>query len=152
MSGIPWNRQRRYWMNRHGDVFENSRVSGRCLLPVSALFAPSPEATRQTILRLRRQCLLSRGQLAVCLGVGLQTLRSWEAGQRKPCVAARRLVQLIEQILFSPESIHREFGLLLIGRVDQEAVEEIRKHLAALGLKPGKPDQENAKASPAATQ
>jgi len=54
-------------------------------------FAPSAEEVRATLIRLRKELAWSRAALAAFLGVGKNTLKAWETGERKPNRAAWRL-------------------------------------------------------------
>lgn len=116
-------------MNEKGEVFCNTIAAGEPLLGASAFFVPTPQQTRATILRIRRRLRISRAQLAVALGVGKDTLRSWETGDRTPCTAARRLVQLTAAIFFSEEALMSGFGAMMIGQIDLKALETTRQAL-----------------------
>jgi DNA-binding transcriptional regulator YiaG len=129
MSDIPVNLHRKCWVNEKGEVFQNTMPAGEPLLGTSALLVPSAKETRQTILRIRRKFGISRAQLCVCLGIGKDTLRRWETGERMPSTSARRLIQLLEALYFSDESSRLGFSPLLIGRLDLKNLEKMKKGL-----------------------
>lgn len=120
---------RKYVVDEAGNVLANMRPAGEPLLGAAALLLPSPEETRTSLLRIRRAFKISRAQLAVCLAIPKDTLRRWETGERFPSAAARRLVQLLQGILFSEQASISGLGELVIGRIDMEAVERSRREL-----------------------
>ena len=63
---------------------------------------PSLYQTRTQLRRLLGEVELTRGELAKVLGVSRNTLRRWIDGTRNPNRSARRLIQLVERIHFSP--------------------------------------------------
>ena len=76
---IPVNRfKARVTKNPDGQVVRN--LSGELTLQVAKLLKPSKMETRKTLLTLRRDLKLSRGQMAAILGVCKTTLRRWEDG------------------------------------------------------------------------
>ena len=129
MSDIPRNSYRRFTVNEKGEVFRNLALSGEGALAYSRLLLPAPQETRTSILRIRRKFRISRAQLGASLGIGKDTLRRWETGERSPCTAARRLVQLVEAIFFSDQSLLAGFDNLLIGRIDLKALETVKSEL-----------------------
>lgn len=129
MIAIPHNRRRAFWANELGQVFFNTTPPGEPFLRYFKLILPTAEETRTALLRLRKDLGLSRAQLAISLGIGKDTLRRWETGERKPCAAARKLVRLIEIIYFSQESIGMEFGGSIIGRISLEALNQLKSKL-----------------------
>ena len=98
-------------------------------MAASACLLPNPQEIRNSILRIRREFKISRAQLALALGVGKDTLRRWETAERIPSTAARRLIQLVEAIFFSPEALTSDFGALLIGRIDLNKVQKLKQEL-----------------------
>jgi len=77
-------------------TFQN--LSGELTLQVAKLLKPTKMETRKTLLTLRRDLKLSRGQMAAILGVCKTTLRRWENGQRQPSAATQKLVWLIHNL------------------------------------------------------
>lgn len=77
-------------------------MPGDVLAFMAKMALPDAGQTRQTLLRLRQAHQFSRGKLAAILAVSPATLRRWESGQRRPCAAARRAVQLVERFYFRP--------------------------------------------------
>jgi transcriptional regulator with XRE-family HTH domain len=126
---IPRNPHRKLWVNQQGEVFQNVLPAGEPLRKAATLFVPTPEESRSTLLRIRKEFRLSRGQLAVVLGVGFDTLRRWESAERTPSTAARRLIQLVDAIFFSQEALTSDFGALLIGRVDLNKLQKVKHEL-----------------------
>ncbi len=95
---IPVNRfkARVTTKNPDGQVVRN--LSGELTLQVAKLLKPSKMETRKTLLTLRRDLKLSRGQMAAILGVCKTTLRRWENGQRQPSAATQKLIWLIHNL------------------------------------------------------
>ena len=94
---IPVNRLKpRVTINPDGQVVRN--LSGELTLQVAKLLKPSKMETRKTLLTLRRDLKLSRGQMAAILGVCKTTLRRWENGQRQPSAATQKLIWLIHNL------------------------------------------------------
>ncbi len=83
-------------------------MPGHGLALLASLALPDASQTRRTLLRLRSDHRLSRGQVAALLAVSPHTLRRWETGQRKPCAPARRAVQLVERAFFRPGDFPKE--------------------------------------------
>ena len=83
-------------INPGGQVVRN--LSGELTLQVAKLLKPSKMETRKTLLTLRRDLKLSRGQMAAILGVCKTTLRRWETGQRQPSAATQKLIWLIHNL------------------------------------------------------
>lgn len=116
-------------MDQEGEVRWNSLLPGETALIFSSLLGPTPVETRRSLLHIRREGRLSRAQLAAALGVGKDTLRRWETGERKPCAAARKLVRLVEGIFFSKNFLSGGFGGVICAKVDWEALAVVKKEL-----------------------
>jgi DNA-binding transcriptional regulator YiaG len=129
MDDIPRVPFRKRWVNEAGEVLCNTMPAGEPLVRAAALLIPNGEQSRKSLLRIRRSFRISRAQLAVCLGVARDTLRSWETGERTPSTAARRLIQLVEGIFFSEETRILGFGGLMIGHLDYDALQKTRLEL-----------------------
>ncbi len=123
---IPRNAYRKHSVNVAGEVFRNLTPPGEPLLEASGLFVPTPQESRSSLLRIRRKFRISRAQLAVVLGVPKDSLRRWETRDRTPCMAARRLIQLVETIFFSEESLGLGLGSLMIGQINVSAVDRAK--------------------------
>ena len=94
---IPVNRLKtQVKITPDGQVVRN--LSGELTLQVAKLLKPTKMETRKTLLTLRRDLKLSRGQMAAILGVCKTTLRRWENGQRHPSAATQKLVWLIHNL------------------------------------------------------
>jgi DNA-binding transcriptional regulator YiaG len=85
--------------------FPTINISAAAYALFSNLAAPAPGNIRHLIVELRTQLGWSRQILAVILGVGLHTVRSWELGWRTPSKAAVRLVWLVHALFLKPESL-----------------------------------------------
>ena len=95
----------------------HNSLSGESLLPFSSLLAPSKEATRATLIRLRQQLGLSRGHMAAGLGVRKDHLRRWEKGTRHPSASAQKLVWLLNTLHTQPDKLRDAFSIATWGRV-----------------------------------
>jgi DNA-binding transcriptional regulator YiaG len=72
--------------------------------PAKMVNVPSPaEAVVDRLVGIRHRLGLSVVSMAKHIGVAESTLRQWEAGIRRPCTAARRLIDLLY-----PEETQRE--------------------------------------------
>lgn len=60
------------------------------------------EVSRQDLKTMREQLNLSQRELAVLLGISIDTLQNWEQGRRKPRGAAKILIHVAEK---HPEAI-----------------------------------------------
>lgn len=60
------------------------------------------EVSRQDLKTMREQLNLSQRELAVLLGISIDTLQNWEQGRRKPRGAAKILIRVAEK---HPEAI-----------------------------------------------
>jgi transcriptional regulator with XRE-family HTH domain len=129
MREIPKNLHRKLWVNEKGEVFQNVLPAGEPLRRAAILFVPTPEESRSSLLRIRKSFRLSRAQLAVALGAPLDTVRRWETGERTPSSAARRLIQLVEEILFSTDASTPDFGALMVGRIDLDKLRNMKEEL-----------------------
>jgi DNA-binding transcriptional regulator YiaG len=100
------------------NVSESSwaRPSGEVLLPFSTLLAPSKEATRATLIRLRQELGLSRGHMAAVLGVRKDHLRRWEKGTRHPSASAQKLVWLLDSLHTQPDKLRDAFSIATWGK------------------------------------
>ena len=92
-------------------------LSGEALLPFSTLLAPSKEATRATLIRLRQELGLSRGHMAAILGVRKDHLRRWEKGTRHPSCSAQKLVWMLDTLHTQPDKLSDAFSIATWGRV-----------------------------------
>ncbi len=97
------------------NYLQNS-LSGESLLPFSRLLAPSKEATRATLIRLRQQLGLSRGHMAALLGVRKDHLRRWEKGTRHPSASAQKLVWLLNTLHTQPDSLKDALSIATWGK------------------------------------
>jgi transcriptional regulator with XRE-family HTH domain len=132
---IPRNLHRKLWVNEKGEVFQNVLPAGKSLCKAAALFLPTPAESRSRLLGIRREFRLSRAQLAVVLGVGFDTLRRWESGERAPSGPARRLIQIVADIFFSDEPLSDDFGALMIGRIDLDKLRSMKEDLLPASAK-----------------
>jgi len=95
------------------------RMSGKTWQIISRLYGREVGEPRLTLLELRRRLLWSRSTLGAFLGVGKDTLRRWETGERYPSGAARRLIWLIDVLVFHPERLVDGMDFMLWGRRQQ---------------------------------
>ena len=102
------------YLDADGEIV--STFSGSLLATLSRLFAPSAEDTRRSLLRLRRELKWSRGTTAAMLGVGDYVLRRWEDGGRKPSMAARKLIWVLESIFLERERIEKDLYIMIWGK------------------------------------
>lgn len=113
------------------------RPSGEPLLPAARALAPTSRECRAAILRMR-QLGYTYAQLGLALGgVSKFVLESWVSGRRKPCIAARKLIELV-----FAETMNPDLGALsaLMGcKVDQEGLGRARAELT----RPPTTDQPN---------
>jgi transcriptional regulator with XRE-family HTH domain len=135
MNEIPQNPHRKLWMNEKGEVFQNVLPAGNSLRGAAALLVPTPEESRSSLLRIRKNFRLSRAQLAVALGVGFDTLRRWESGERVPSGPARRLIQIVADIFFSDEPLSGDFGAIMIGRINLQKLRETKRELLSVSAR-----------------
>ena len=98
-------------------VERSTPLSGESLLPFSTLLAPSKNQTRQTLIHLRSNLGLSRGQMAAVLGVRKDHLRRWEKGTRHPSASAQKLVWLLNTLHTQPDKLRDAFSIATWGRV-----------------------------------
>jgi DNA-binding transcriptional regulator YiaG len=91
-------------------------IAGSCWKRFEKGLVPSAEATRQTMIGLRRDMKWSRATLAAVLGVSFHTVRRWEEGKKQPSGAARRLVWLISTLMGDPKRLTTGFSLLCWGK------------------------------------
>jgi DNA-binding transcriptional regulator YiaG len=133
---IPRNLYRKTWVDEQGRVTHTLMPAGEPLLGAAACLVPTAKETRQSLLRIRRKFKVSRAQLAVGLGVGKDTLRRWETGERLPSTAARRLVQLVEGIFLSDQAKILGFGGLILGQIDAGALEKTQLELQRAATNP----------------
>jgi DNA-binding transcriptional regulator YiaG len=94
-----------------GEIYTTQ--SGALATSVAKVLGPTAEESRQTLLRLRRRLRWSRGQMAAMLGISIWTLRRWEEGARNPSRAARRLIWIVEGLLFKPERFRDPMGMIV---------------------------------------
>jgi transcriptional regulator with XRE-family HTH domain len=135
MSEIPKNPHRKLWVNEKGEVFQNILPAGNPLRGAAALLVPTPEESRSSLLRIRKSFRLSRAQLAIALGVGFDTLRRWESGERAPSGPARRLIQIVADIFFSQEPLSEDFGAVMIGRINVQRLRETKQDLLSVSAR-----------------
>ena len=96
-----------------------SGMAGNALSDFSVLVGEfEVEPAQTTLLRLKRDHKLSRGQLAALFGVSVHTVRRWETGQRHPTGAARRLIWIMARFLEGklPETLDGMLTWGLAGR------------------------------------
>ena len=98
-------------------VERSTPLSGESLLPFSTLLAPSKDQTRHTLIQLRSNLGLSRGQMAAVLGVRKDHLRRWEKGTRHPSASAQKLVWLLNTLHTQPDKLRDAFSIATWGRV-----------------------------------
>ena len=94
----------------------HNSLSGESLLPFSTLLAPTKEATRTTLIRLRQELGLSRGHMAALLGVRKDHLRRWEKGTRHPSASAQKLVWMLDTLHTQPEKLQDALSIATWGR------------------------------------
>jgi DNA-binding transcriptional regulator YiaG len=97
-------------------VERSTPLSGESLLPFSTLLAPSKNQTRQTLIHLRSNLGLSRGQMAAVLGVRKDHLRRWEKGTRHPSASAQKLIWLLNTLHTQPDKLRDAFSIATWGR------------------------------------
>ena len=103
--------------NRINSLSPTTNLSGEALLPFSSLLAPSKQQTRLTLIHLRKQLGLSRGQMASILGVRKDHLRRWEKGTRQPSASAQKLIWLINKLFEKPKDLKDALTIATWGRV-----------------------------------
>ena len=83
---------------------------------VSANLAPGQCEFKVILHLLRMKLRWSRPMLAAFLGVSRHTLRRWEDGTRTPSLAAKRLIWIVNQLLYKPKTIRSALDLLVWGK------------------------------------
>src|SRR5688572_11427915 len=81
-----------------GEIYGKS-ISGCSRGLVTRGLAPTPEETQETLIKLRTDFYLSRGELAAYLAVSEPALKAWECGKRVPLYGMRRLIWLIDGLM-----------------------------------------------------
>lgn len=94
-------------------------ISGEGFSILQRCMGPSSEEVRDLVLELRDRLKWSRSMLAAMLGVGCDTLRRWETGERNPSGAARRLIWLMHLLLTSPEKLNNGLDLIVWGKREE---------------------------------
>lgn len=95
--------RRRFYHGENGEVYWNA--SGETSFAFSRIYAPSPEAIRLMLLRIRQRQNWSQAHLAAVLGIPRNTLRRWEDQSRQPCSSARKLVFFVHALVFTPKEL-----------------------------------------------
>lgn len=116
-------------MEFYGDLKVRA-VSGEAFSIIQRCMAPSSEEIRDLLLNLRDRMQWSRSMLAAMLGIGCETLRRWESGERNPSGAARRLIWLMDLLLCHPEKLNNGLDLIVWGK--REELIELNKTLEEL--------------------
>jgi len=75
------------------------RLPGNAWKLIEEANAPTVKEFRLGLLGLRARLGWSRSMLSAFLGVGKDTLRRWESGERNPSGAARRLIWLVGRLV-----------------------------------------------------
>ena len=70
---------------------------GRNLRTARVRIKKPPVYTARRIITIRKKLKASQPIFALYMGVSLPTVRAWEQRQRKPSLAARRLLQVAEE-------------------------------------------------------
>lgn len=77
---------------------------GKIHLRSISIEIPEPPAHYEPkdIKKIRENCRYSQGFFAKVLNVSLNTVRSWESGNRKPSHAALRLIEIVDKGIYCP--------------------------------------------------
>lgn len=94
-------------------------VSGELGVEISRLFGPTVTETRKSLLELRQKLGCSRAHLAALLGVPIETLRRWEDGTRNPSAPARKLIWMLQALIYAPERLTDFFSIASWGITTQ---------------------------------
>ena len=77
--------------------------------------APTSNEVRAMLLKLRKELLWSRDRMSGVLGLSRDVVRRWQTGQRTLSGAARRLIWLLDKLLFHRGNIPTALDLVCWG-------------------------------------
>ncbi len=90
---------------REMNVYKKGKITLRS--EIIEIPAPPTKYKPKDVKRIRKKGDYSQSVFACILNVSVKTVQSWESGERVPCHAALRLLEIIDKGIYLPKFIQK---------------------------------------------